>query len=210
MHQKGFAHLFLILILGLGLTGGYYAYSKGFIQLNTNPNQDESMTYASPTPITEDATITPTEIIETKDWKTHTNTQVNFSVKYPNTWKTKSIADGKGVVIESPNIKYNTIGTLTSGAYITVELWPYKFNGDISSLIEKSGKKTESDVTIISSNQLILPGGVAVKTVSEAPGGRYTMYQIPKGDDIYASSNQVVDSSLESIVGQIVETINLE
>jgi hypothetical protein len=125
MLQKGFAHLVLLLVIGVVLVGGYFAYSKGYIQVNPNPNKHtDSMNYASPTPIAEDTTMEQTGTMdEMKDWKTYTNAKLGFTFKYPSAWKIKYQPDSSDQ-LETPDFKQNPDnhieGEAQQGAFLEI------------------------------------------------------------------------------------------
>jgi len=76
-NNKGFAHLFILVVLALVIFGGigYYAYKNG--QLKLIPSENQAI--VSPTPTT--------GVDETENWKTYTNEEVGFEFKYPSNWQ---------------------------------------------------------------------------------------------------------------------------
>jgi len=84
MRQKGFAHLVLLLVLGVAFVGGFYLYKQGYIQLNTNPNKNTAAVTSTPMPST---LVTNTQTYsmpnETVNWKVYTDTKYHFTFKYP-------------------------------------------------------------------------------------------------------------------------------
>ena len=83
--SKGFAHLFLLVVVVVIGIGGlhYYSWQKGLIK--TTPNQEVPLT---PT----------TTIDETANWKTYKNTKYNYSLKYPDNFFTTNSPEDKIVV----------------------------------------------------------------------------------------------------------------
>lgn len=78
MRQKGFAPIIILLVLVILGVVGYFAYSKGYININpskstptVNPQLDLT---SSPTPD------------PTANWKTYTDSDNIFSIKYPSDW----------------------------------------------------------------------------------------------------------------------------
>ena len=77
-NSKGFAHLFLVIVIVLVGLGGllFYSLQKGYIT-------------TSPTPI---VSPTPSELIdEIANWKTYENEIYKFSIKYPTDWEIKEV-----------------------------------------------------------------------------------------------------------------------
>jgi len=71
--QKGFIHLFLLIVLALVVVGGigFYAYKNG--QLGITPSQRQ-------------ISISPTPDL-TADWKTYVDDYFDFEIKYPSDWQ---------------------------------------------------------------------------------------------------------------------------
>src|SRR3989344_8868013 len=74
LHNRGFAHFFLILALALiAVVGiGYYAYKNGQIRLT--PPQDLSPSHTS-------------QLESTANWKTYRNDMLGFEFKHPDNLK---------------------------------------------------------------------------------------------------------------------------
>lgn len=76
-NQKGLAPIIIILIVVAILAGGILAWQCGWISKTPTPTPTSTPT-PTPTP-----TSTPDE---TADWKTYTNEEYGFEVKYPDSW----------------------------------------------------------------------------------------------------------------------------
>ena len=85
-HQKGFAHLILIvviLVVGLG-TGGYFIYQNLQTKRELPPQQE----IPTPAPTDNPTTISPVDELtfeqdQMLDWKTYKSEEMSFSIKYP-------------------------------------------------------------------------------------------------------------------------------
>ena len=87
MNQKGFVSIILIVAIVIVVsTVGYFAFVKKSepIVQQTTPTPTKTNTPVSPTP-------TPTPNLRA-NWKTYTNSQYGFEVKYPDTWKVSETA----------------------------------------------------------------------------------------------------------------------
>ena len=89
MNQKGFASIILVVIIVVLVSvAGYFTFVKKSEPIAQQP---------TPTPIqTTTTTKTPVSLTPTPDkistWKTYTNSQYGFEVKYPDTWKVSETA----------------------------------------------------------------------------------------------------------------------
>ena len=84
--QKGFIEIVLIgVIVVLLAIGGYFAFRKNSAPVveQPTPNPAPIVTQTN-TPVT-----TPATADETANWKTYTNSQYGFELKYPSTWLSK-------------------------------------------------------------------------------------------------------------------------
>lgn len=74
MNQKGFTPIIIILgiVLILGIVGGVYYFGKNFVKVPVSKPQ-----------VLVSSTPQPTQINETASWKTYTNNQYGYSIKYP-------------------------------------------------------------------------------------------------------------------------------
>lgn len=87
MNQKRFVNIFLIIaIIAIVAVGGYFIFLKNPEPITPQPTPapTQTKTPASPTP-------TPTLKNEASGWRSHSNTEIGFSLQYPQTWK---IEDG--------------------------------------------------------------------------------------------------------------------
>ena len=87
MNQKGFVSIILIVAIVIVVsTVGYFAFVKKSepIVQQTTPTPTKTNTPVSPTP-------TPNPNLRA-NWKTYTNSQYGFEVKYPDTWKVSETA----------------------------------------------------------------------------------------------------------------------
>lgn len=141
MHQKGFAHLLLIAIIGVFLVAGYFAYTKGYIQVNPN-NQTDSMNYVSPTPIAGDTTITPKGLPdETARWNVYTNKTMEYSFKYPLNWNISTkVPNG---VKEYASISDPTLSDASSPVF-AVQLLDRSFESEIEKIRTSTGSEEET------------------------------------------------------------------
>jgi hypothetical protein len=85
MHKQGFAHLLLLLVIGVALVGGYFAYQKGYITLHPNSNSNSSDFSPTFSSTNNDQVDTPTIVLtdETKDWKTYNVKIIGLQFKLP-------------------------------------------------------------------------------------------------------------------------------
>lgn len=92
--QKGQALIFLLIgMLVIVALGGAFYLGRSTISKPSPVPVATSQTTLSPTP-TQDASREPNSSTETANWKTYTNTKLNFSVKYPETWVFKESPEG--------------------------------------------------------------------------------------------------------------------
>ena len=75
MKQKGFAPIIIIVLVAIVASGVYFLGTKNILKLPTS----FSLPTISPSP-----TPTPDP---TANWKTYTNYEYGYSVKYPSDWK---------------------------------------------------------------------------------------------------------------------------
>ena len=88
-NQKGFANIALIfLVIVLAGAVGY------FVLFKKSPEVAQQTNTPTPTPTqtkTQNPTPAPTPKDETENWKTYTNTQYGFEVRYPDTFTYKTL-----------------------------------------------------------------------------------------------------------------------
>ena len=88
MPQRGFAPILIVLLIGIALVvaGGayYFGLDHGF---EKSVSQTPQIT--SPTPIVSESTSSA----DTANWKTYTNNQYKYYIKYPSNWLTAN-SDG--------------------------------------------------------------------------------------------------------------------
>src|SRR3989344_1019646 len=96
MIQKGFVHVFLLIVIVLvGIIGiGYFAYKNGQIQLKVDlpldrKNNSSNIPLNSPT-------LSVNEI-DISNWKTYKSTELGITFKYPEYFRITENYDGKGL-----------------------------------------------------------------------------------------------------------------
>ena len=107
--------LLILVILGIiGFTGWYVWHAKQNTDKNFNSN-------TSAEPVIKKKTTNSPQADQTADWKSYTNTDGKYSLKYPNTWVTVSSNQGclAGLLLVAPTA--NSLGSCTS-----------KSNGEVS------------------------------------------------------------------------------
>lgn len=139
-YKKGFVIPLIIAIVAiLAIGGGYFMFSKnikpcskinvGFRNTETGLCQNFSSCGDIPKKFVSDSSCLATSTATTTDiiagWKTYTNTQYGFTLKYPNNWR---IVDTKGgpIVSVAPDDYIFKDGTDSPFGYFFV--WPFGFN----------------------------------------------------------------------------------
>ncbi len=108
MNQKGFAPILIVILVALiAGAGGLLVYQKSKPATTPEPITQQP----SPSPIP-DASPVPTGVDETTNpdliganWKTYTNMEFGYSLKYPSTWTYKVSSKGSGQIILLPGDK---------------------------------------------------------------------------------------------------------
>ena len=116
MQQKGFAHLILLLVVGIALVGGYFLYQRGYIQINPTPNNRTTTTQTTaPSTTNIQTSNSPTPMTDiTDNWKIYTNTKYSFSIKHPKEWKEPANQD-YGFI--GKRVYFSVYKTPTEGAH---------------------------------------------------------------------------------------------
>lgn len=183
MHNKcGVIHLLPLLLIGIIIIAvGYGAYYFG---KNSNT---PLLTKSSPEP------EGMMENDETSDWRTYTNTEWGYSIKYPEGGKTANIADGNtaiGALPSSRQISISTSEDLTNNA-ISIAAF------DVLELTPGSGwTRTEVEVN----------GILATKWTKDDGNAKYNIYYIEHKNkgllEIYVSNQ----NENKEIANQILST----
>lgn len=183
----------LIIIVALVLGVGVYTLNSSKKQ-STSP---QPSILPSPKP-----TVDPTA-----NWKTYTNSVLQFSIRYPSDWNIEEIENKTIILIKSPNVEYQEpVNKVVKGAEIRIQISPYNYSGNISSLIQKPGTVPEADITYISSILVEVSEIESVKTISTGLYGKVVQYQIPKENKIYEIGIYTSDQTIQNTFDQILST----
>lgn len=93
-----------VIVLVIISVGGYFLYQK---QIKPTPTPQQT---SQPTPSPTDASGAPTGAAETANWKTYTNTDYNYQLKYPPTWKIETPSNTSG--IGKPTVYVNIVSDI--------------------------------------------------------------------------------------------------
>ncbi len=204
-------HPKLPMILAIGITaiifglGGYVIASMANTDsedLSTTTGKSTATTTSSASPTTKATATTTSSTDETKDWKTYSNTQYNFSFKYPSDWKTYTT--GSTTYNVSPNNASDRMWYIqTSTSTVQKEVDGLK--GDFQGATDVKGDITATDVSKF--------GTTAKKvTVTYKSGMTASWYVFSKGSTTYVVAGEVSNASEENaanyaIANKILETL---
>jgi hypothetical protein len=184
--QKGFAPIFILLIVVIIGAAGYFAYSKGYISINLPKPSGVSITTPTTSP-------TPDP---TANWITYSNNTYHFSFRYPNTWFSTDCNNNNLLLLGSEAVP----SCISIGGTVAFEIndknSESKLGGD---LINYELVKQSSD----------LDNNISKYYLRRVDSGKYdesrTLYTISL-DSTYELDAEIFNRTNETVTEQILST----
>lgn len=196
--SKGFAHLFLIVVIVVLTIGGilYFSWQKGLIK--TLPSQDNSPT--------------PNGVVdETANWKTYVYNRCNLSVKYPPNWILYH--EPTGAIFGAATIhSYHEGYDLNGNDWLKLQIGCGDLNPGESpeqALERLSSRDSGYGVSEIQNRiQTLIDGKVTYKQINLPPVGRSVIeyYIFPAADVVVNLGFTPSDTTLTGEIDQILST----
>ncbi|TSC75263.1 MAG: hypothetical protein G01um101433_915 [Parcubacteria group bacterium Gr01-1014_33] len=207
MNQKGFTNIILVVVVVtlLGVVG-YFAFVKKSEPIVQQPTPTPSQTN---TPVS--STPTPTPKDETSNWQSHSNTEIGFSFKYPQTWK---VEDGMKINTCCLNV-FNSTNPY-QGDFLKQNVMKAQFQYEVDASVSnkqqyidgliKSSSESEMETPISRSSVISVQNKNGLDIVKFTGGVGSVGYVIPRKQNFFEVLYVIVwnpDSTFEKVLSTL-------
>jgi hypothetical protein len=208
----GFAHIFLILIVLLGVGGlGYYMYANNKSNNDISPNANATITSAP----NSESSLSPTSSQEdqTTDWKTHTTS--SYTIKYPQNWKLRTETDYVNIynpdTVDSKGEANGTGLYNNSSEFLIVSTQNSTKTAKqfVDELLKTDPAYTTLSTTQIARENIKVGTFVAEKIKDQGEGSIGNVYYVSNGEVIARIQTSANMQNEISVDNQIVATFKL-